>query len=77
MTSLNTSGGTSASDSGESSSARAPAPLVPAAARVGLHGPTVERLWDAFQSNAKGMYWSRVWAIYVLIRWCHHHDVFV
>ena len=46
-----------------------------AAASVGLHPPTVAHLWQAFQSGSRGMYWSRVWAIYILIRWCHRHNV--
>lgn len=46
-----------------------------AAAAVGLNGRVVLRLWQAFQAGAPGMYWSRVWAIYVLMRWCRRHDV--
>jgi len=42
---------------------------------AGLHPPAVARLWEAYQSGAAGMYWSRVWAIYVLIRWCQRHQV--
>jgi asparagine synthase (glutamine-hydrolysing) len=42
---------------------------------VGLNGQTVSRLWSAFQDGAPGLYWSRVWALYVLIRWCHRHRV--
>ena len=45
------------------------------AAGVGLDGPTVAALWSAFQNNAPGLYWTRVWAVYVLIRWCHRHRV--
>lgn len=46
-----------------------------AASAVGLDGPTVERLWDAYRAGAPGLYWSRVWSIYVLLRWCHTHGV--
>jgi asparagine synthase (glutamine-hydrolysing) len=46
-----------------------------AAAAVGLDGPTVASLWQAYQAGAPGVYWSRVWALYVLIRWCHRHGV--
>jgi asparagine synthase (glutamine-hydrolysing) len=50
----------------------------PAAARaVGLDGGCVARLWDAFQQEAPGMYWSRVWSIYALMRWCDRHGVTV
>ncbi len=46
-------------------------------APVGLDPAAVERLWRAFLDGAPGMYWSRVWAIYVLVRWCHRHRVFL
>jgi asparagine synthase (glutamine-hydrolysing) len=42
---------------------------------VGLNPDAVRRMWTAFQEGAPGMYWSRVWAIYVLIRWCQRHGV--
>ena len=45
------------------------------AAAVGLDGAVVATLWRAYQDGAPGMYWSRVWALYVLIRWCHRHGV--
>ena len=45
------------------------------AAAVGLDGAVVATLWQAYQDGAPGMYWSRVWALYVLIRWCHRHGV--
>jgi asparagine synthase (glutamine-hydrolysing) len=44
-------------------------------ASVGLHAPVVRALWTAFRSGAKGLYWSRPWSLYVLIRWCERHDV--
>ena len=47
-----------------------------AVARVGLDSATVERLWRAFLEGAPGIYWSRVWSVYVLIRWCHRNGVF-
>ena len=42
---------------------------------VGLDPDVVSGLWSAFQSGSPGLYWSRVWTIYALIRWCHRHDV--
>jgi asparagine synthase (glutamine-hydrolysing) len=42
---------------------------------VGLNGDTVARLWSAFQNGAPGLYWSRVWVLFILIRWCHRHRV--
>jgi asparagine synthase (glutamine-hydrolysing) len=47
-----------------------------AIAPVGLDPAAVERLWRAFLDGAPGMYWSRVWSIYVFIRWCHRNRVF-
>lgn len=47
-----------------------------AIAPVGLDPVAVERLWRAFLEGAPGMYWSRVWSIYVFVRWCHRNRVF-
>lgn len=47
------------------------------AARAGLSGPAVARLWKAFQDGAPGLYWSRVWALYILLRWCDRHSVWL
>jgi asparagine synthase (glutamine-hydrolysing) len=47
-----------------------------AIASVGLNPAAVERLWRAFLDGGAGTYWTRVWSIYVLIRWCHRHNVF-
>jgi asparagine synthase (glutamine-hydrolysing) len=47
-----------------------------AVAPAGLDPMAVERLWRAFHDRAPGMYWSRVWSVYVFIRWCHRNRVF-
>ena len=47
-----------------------------AVAPVGLDPVAVERLWRAFLDGAPGIYWSRVWSIYVFVRWCHRNRVF-
>jgi asparagine synthase (glutamine-hydrolysing) len=47
-----------------------------AIAPVGLAPAAVERLWQAFLNGAPGIYWSRVWSVYVFIRWCHRNRVF-
>lgn len=50
----------------------------PSAVRsVGLRPEAVARLWQAFLDGAPGMYWSRVWALYVFVRWCHRHRVLI
>jgi len=45
-------------------------------APTGLDPVAVERMWQSFLAEAPGMYWSRVWAVYVFIRWCHRNRVF-
>jgi asparagine synthase (glutamine-hydrolysing) len=47
-----------------------------AIAPAGLDPAAVERLWQAFLDGAPGMYWSRIWSVYVFIRWCHRNHVF-
>jgi asparagine synthase (glutamine-hydrolysing) len=48
----------------------------PAAARAaGLEPAAVARLWEGFVGGAPGLYWSRVWAVYVLLRWCQRNGV--
>lgn len=47
-----------------------------AIAAVGLNPAAVERLWRAFLDGAPGMYWSRVWSVYVFVTWCHRNGVF-
>jgi asparagine synthase (glutamine-hydrolysing) len=47
-----------------------------AIAPVGLDPKAVERLWRTFLDGAPGIYWSRVWSVYVFIRWCHSNNVF-
>jgi asparagine synthase (glutamine-hydrolysing) len=43
---------------------------------AGLDPQTVARLWKAFKDGAPGLYWSRIWALYVLVHWCHRHRVY-
>jgi len=45
------------------------------AGRVGLRGEAVGTLWRSFAAGRPGLYWSRVWALYVLLSWCRSHDV--
>jgi asparagine synthase (glutamine-hydrolysing) len=45
------------------------------ARRVGLRGPALQTLWRSFADRRPGLYWSRIWAIYVLLSWCQTHDV--
>jgi len=43
--------------------------------RVGLRFEPLQRLWRAFRAEAPGIHWSRIWAPYVLLRWCREHRV--
>ena len=47
-----------------------------AIAPTGLDPPAVARLWQAYLDKAPGIYWSRIWSVYVFIRWCHRNRVF-
>jgi asparagine synthase (glutamine-hydrolysing) len=42
---------------------------------VGLNATAVARLWTAFQNDAPGLYWSRVWGIFVLLWWSRRYGV--
>ena len=42
---------------------------------VGLNPPAVAQLWAEFQQRRPGIYWTRVWALYVIIRWCQGHSL--
>ena len=42
---------------------------------VGLDPSAVHRLWQAYLDQAPGIYWSRVWSIFVFVRWCHRNHV--
>ncbi|MHC5003865.1 MAG: asparagine synthase (glutamine-hydrolyzing) [Planctomycetota bacterium] len=42
---------------------------------AGLEPAPVAALWQAFQADAPGLYWSRIWSLYVLLWWCRHYAV--
>jgi len=44
---------------------------------TGLNPEAVRRLWQAYLDRVPGIYWTRVWAIYVFIRWCHRHGAYL
>jgi asparagine synthase (glutamine-hydrolysing) len=43
--------------------------------RTGFESTTLLRLFRAFRAGAPGIYWSRVWAPYALLRWCKAHGL--
>lgn len=44
-------------------------------ASVGLRSEAIGRLWRSYQAGAPGLYWSRIWSLFVLLRWCRNHGV--
>lgn len=44
---------------------------------VGLNAETAGRLWRAFEHDGAGIYWSRVWSLYVLMIWCRRHGIYI
>lgn len=52
---------------------RDPAAIKP----TGLNPEAVRRLWQAFLDGVPGLYCSRVWAIYVYVRWCHRYGIYL
>jgi asparagine synthase (glutamine-hydrolysing) len=42
---------------------------------AGLVPDAVARLWQAFEAGAPGIYWSRVWSVFALLRWCSRHSM--
>lgn len=40
---------------------------------VGLNPEVVRNLWQAFNERAPGIYWSRIWSIFVLLWWAREH----
>jgi asparagine synthase (glutamine-hydrolysing) len=40
-----------------------------------LRSEAVGRLWRSYQEGAPGLYWSRVWSLFVLLNWCRKHGV--
>ena len=42
---------------------------------IGLNPEAAQTLWRSFADGRPGLYWSRVWALYVLLSWCQAHDV--
>jgi asparagine synthase (glutamine-hydrolysing) len=44
-------------------------------ARAGLRVDTIRTLWKSYLSGRSGLYWSRIWALYILLVWCRDHDI--
>jgi len=43
--------------------------------RVGINAKVAATLWHSFLRGNPGLYWSRVWAIFILVSWCARHRV--
>jgi asparagine synthase (glutamine-hydrolysing) len=46
-----------------------------AARKVGLESDSVKTLWQSFLAGRSGLYWSRIWALYILLWWCQTHEL--
>jgi len=44
------------------------------ARRAGLRGEAVRTVWRSFTRGRPGLYWSRPWSLFVLMKWCRAHD---
>lgn len=42
---------------------------------LGLNADAVSTLWQAYQRGEPGLYWSRVWALFVALWWCRTYGV--
>ena len=42
---------------------------------VGLNSVAVNRMWTAYNANAPGLYWSRIWSIFILLWWARRYGV--
>ena len=43
--------------------------------QVGLDPKVASALWSSFRARRPGIYWSRVWALFILVDWCRRHRV--
>lgn len=44
-------------------------------ARVGLQSPRLLELWSAYKAGSPGIYWTRIWSLFTLLRWAEAHSV--
>lgn len=42
---------------------------------AGLEPAVCRRLWNAFLEGRPGLTWARIWALFVLLDWCHRHQM--
>jgi asparagine synthase (glutamine-hydrolysing) len=42
---------------------------------VGIEPQTVQKLWTAFKRADSGLYWSRIWSIFVYLRLCRREGL--
>ncbi|MBL4697440.1 MAG: asparagine synthase (glutamine-hydrolyzing) [Phycisphaerales bacterium] len=42
---------------------------------IGLNPIAVEHIWHQFLGQPGTIYWTRIWAIYTLLKWCDNHNV--
>lgn len=42
---------------------------------VGINSSSLQQLLSAFNNNQPGIYWTRIWGIYILLAWCKNNQV--
>lgn len=42
---------------------------------IGLNSAVISNLWKAYQNKTPGLYWSRIWSIFVLLWWTKKYRV--
>ncbi|MEX2217576.1 MAG: asparagine synthase (glutamine-hydrolyzing) [Phycisphaerales bacterium] len=42
---------------------------------AGLSPGSVASFWRAYDTGVRGLYWTRVWALFILLWWCREHRV--
>jgi asparagine synthase (glutamine-hydrolysing) len=43
--------------------------------QTGLDPTTLQSIWRTFRDTPRAIYWTRIWALYVLLYWCDRHRV--
>ena len=44
---------------------------------IGLNAESIGRLWRSYRKGGSGIYWSRIWGLFVLMDWCRRHGVYL
>lgn len=42
---------------------------------LGLDQEAIQKLWRAFQDGVPGIYWTRIWSLFILLWWCRRYGL--